>query len=648
MRCWLARTAIVAGGIISAGVNIGYAQAPAYSTSGAQTAPTASSSQDAPGKDTDYTTRPVAFIDHDTVITREELGEFLIQRRGADKADFFVDRRIVDIACSEAGITVSAGEVENSLNDDLKGFGGITRGDFVKQILQRYGKNLSEWKEDVIRPKLMMTKLCRGRIHVSEEDVQAAFEARYGEKIECRIIQWPTQEKAEAAYPKIRDNEQEFNEQAKHQEIGPLASSGGKIKPINHHLDIFNPAFKDKVVNDRIEKEAFRLQPGEVSNLLKIPNGGYLVIKCDRRIAADTSVNPTAVHEELLKEMTERKTLEQIPKLLSELRAKAQPEKSPDAQAENAHKPFTPGMSRGRVIARIYGSIPVTREEFGEFLITRYGAEMLELLVNKRIIEEACKAKNITVGRDEIQIALMEKIATVGNRERFDQLLHENRTSPPLYEEDVLRPQLELTKLCEGRVKVTDEDLKIAYEAYHGEKIECRLIIWPRDQRKHAMAAYADLRDSEKAFAEKAATQDSPRLAHTGGRLMENGKVRLVGRHTLGNAELERELFSLQPGEVSRLVETPEGIVVMKCDKRYPAEPMASLESEKSKLIKEVKERKVQAEIPNMFAELRKKADPRFLIKDPEKAIDIKSEVTRDLNNDIAPRRANGRAPAGN
>src|SRR5687768_12377012 len=40
-----------------------------------------------------------------------------------------------------------------------------------------------------------------------------------------------------------------------------------------------------------------------------------------------------------------------------------------------------------RITAYIYGNVPITREDLGEFLIARGGHEKLELLVNKKIIE---------------------------------------------------------------------------------------------------------------------------------------------------------------------------------------------------------------------------------------------------------------------
>jgi hypothetical protein len=124
--------------------------------------------------------------------------------------------------------------------------------------------------------------------------------------------------------------------------------------------------------------------------------------------------------------------------------------------------------------------------------------------------------------------------------------------------------------------------------------------------------------------------------------------VRLIGRHTLGNPELERELFSLQPGEVSKLVETPEGIVVMKCDARVPPNGSVSLDSVRDRLAAEVRERKTQIEMPLLFAKLREQAAPRLLLKDPTRAVDLTAEVKRDLNSNIPLPKHQGKVPAGN
>src|SRR4051812_39831288 len=61
--------------------------------------------------------------------------------------------------------------------------------------------------------------------------------------------------------------------------------------------------------------------------------------------------------------------------------------------------PAAPAADAGdkRVIAYINGSMPITREEFGDYLIGMYGKERVRLYVNRRIIETAAAQKGITV-----------------------------------------------------------------------------------------------------------------------------------------------------------------------------------------------------------------------------------------------------------
>ena len=49
-------------------------------------------------------------------------------------------------------------------------------------------------------------------------------------------------------------------------------------------------------------------------------------------------------------------------------------------------QPVQPAPDR-RVVAYIYGTVPVTRAELAEFLIARGGYEKVDLVVNKKIIE---------------------------------------------------------------------------------------------------------------------------------------------------------------------------------------------------------------------------------------------------------------------
>src|SRR5437899_2036092 len=172
----------------------------------------------------DYSHRVVAYIYDTMPITREELGEYLIARMGKERLGHLVNKRIIEHACQQKGIEVTSAEVEADLAETLKGLAvngqAVTRNDFVSKVLKPYNKTLYEWKEDVIKPRLLLTKLCRDRVQATEEDLRLAYEAYYGEHVECRLIMWPVKEESHVlntVYAKIRDSEEEFERGAKQQ-----------------------------------------------------------------------------------------------------------------------------------------------------------------------------------------------------------------------------------------------------------------------------------------------------------------------------------------------------------------------------------------------------------------------------------------------
>ncbi len=268
----------------------------------------------------DYSKRVIAYIYNNIPITREELGEYLIARFGKQRSDFLINRRIVELACQAKGIYVSDVEVENQLKEDLAGLSvprPLTQKEFETSILRRFNKTLFEWKEDVIRPKLAMEKLCRQRVVVTEEDVRNAFEAKYGEKVKCRWLVLPADERnKDKIWAEVRQSDAAFTDWAKKQFMHPLASTGGEAPPIHRHFS-----------NAEIEREAFSLKPGEVSRILQLPppEKYFVILKCDGQIGADTNKRLEEERLKLSNEVAAFKLQQEIPKAFQELRAQAKP-----------------------------------------------------------------------------------------------------------------------------------------------------------------------------------------------------------------------------------------------------------------------------------------------------------------------------------
>jgi hypothetical protein len=67
----------------------------------------------------------------------------------------------------------------------------------------------------------------------------------------------------------------------------------------------------------------------------------------------------------------------------------------------------------------------------------------------------------------------------------------------------------------------------------------------------------------------------------------------------------------------------------VKCDKRIPADTTVNLESVREKITAEIIEKKIAAEIPVAFAEMRKRANPKLILQGVNQ--------TDDLTKTIAP-----------
>jgi parvulin-like peptidyl-prolyl isomerase len=566
----------------------------------------------------DYATRVVAYIHNNQPITRQDLGEYLISRVGADRLPVLLNKRILDKACAERGITVTAAEIDSTLAEDLKGL-TMDQGTFIKTVLSRYKKTLFEWKEDVLRPRLQMMRLVQDRVTVSMEEMRQAFETAYGEKVECRIIFWPSNEEKQAfsEYAKLRDSEAGFAEKAKNQSRSDLAATGGKIRPIARHT-----------MEKEVEEAVFRLQPGQITTAIKTPQG-IVVLKCDKRIPADVTVNFETVKAKLSADIRERKLQIEMAAAFQVLKQQARPQ----PLLKKSDRPATgPTPPPNEVVAYLWGSTPVTREELGEYLIQRQGAEKIEYLVNRRIIDAECKAKNIVVSEEEVDRGLKDDLDMLHvDKSHFekDLLGHWGKN---LFEwrEDVIHPRLMLTKLCQGRVKYTEDEIKQCFEAHYGELLECRAILWPPDQAKFAMGEYARLRDSEEEFARKAKSQPSSTLASHG------GKMPAFGRHAFGDEDVERAAFQLQPGEVSPLIATPQGQLMLKLDRRLPPNSAVTLDKVRPEMTKEVSAKKLQVEMQLAFKELHDKAAPRLLLKSATTPVDLAAETKR-LMSDLPP-----------
>lgn len=290
--------------------------------------------------------RIVAYIYQNMPITREELGDFLIARGGFEKLELLVNKRIIEVEAARRNITVTPLEIQATLEADVRGL-GISLDLFTKEILaKRYNKTLYEWTEDVIKPRLMLGKMCKDRVIVAEEDIKKAYENRYGEKRQAKIICWNKEDERAALrqWDEARKSDADFDRIARQQRTPNLAASGGLIAPIGRFPD---------VEDETCTKKLYALRDiGEMTELFKTP-AGIICMKLVAVIPADQTAYKLT--EAALANLKNAKLSEEVMNKLSPLKNKE--------------------FSRGDLIGELARIIPPAELKHTQDLVLQYGGD---------------------------------------------------------------------------------------------------------------------------------------------------------------------------------------------------------------------------------------------------------------------------------
>jgi foldase protein PrsA len=195
------------------------------------------------------------------------------------------------------------------------------------------------------------------------------------------------------------------------------------------------------------------------------------------------------------------------------------PPPAPNAKANNQYKvtpadtnvpglkPTAIPVNPGDPIAIVNNQI-ISRQQLADECVARKGKEVLQVLIHRTLIDQALRARKLEVTSAEID----QEIETTAQRYGLSRegwlrtLAKERNISPVQYARDIIYPALALRKLASGRVQVTPDDVKKAFEAQFGEKLRCRMILV--NKQTTAIAIWEELRNNPGGF-EKIAQEQS-------------------------------------------------------------------------------------------------------------------------------------------
>ena len=117
---------------------------------------------------------------------------------------------------------------------------------------------------------------------------------------------------------------------------------------------------------------------------------------------------------------------------------------------------------------------------------------MLEGIINRKLLEEACQKRNISITEDDLQQEIAQQ-AAVNVKPKADGspdvaawmavVTKQRRVSADIYRSNVVWPTVALKKLVRDKIEVNEDDLKKGYEANYGPRVRCLAIVLNDERR---------------------------------------------------------------------------------------------------------------------------------------------------------------------
>lgn len=480
-------------------------------------------------------------------ITRDELAEECLRRYGKELLEGMVNKFLIAEECKRRNIVITRAEVDAEVERMAQRF-NLPVDQWLKLLKQERGISPVQYAADIIWPTLALRRLAGDRLTVDQAEIRAAWEMHYGESIRCRLIAVREKTRAEQVRAEAAARPDDFGNLAKEHSEDASASVKGVIPPIRRHGSF-----------PEIERVAFEeLRDGEVSRILQVGDQ-YLILKRECKLPA-SQVAIERVAPQLEEVVRERKMRTVAAEVFQQLQQQARVENIWNDPAKRRAMP--------NVAATINGK-PIAIGELADQCLDRHGEEVLEGLINRRLLELACKKRNITVSERDLDQEIAETAAQMvpprpdGSPDVeawLNTVTEEQRTTVEVYRQDAVWPAVALKKLVGDAVKVTEEDLQKGFEANFGPRVRCRAIVLNNGRRAQEVWEMARRKPTAENFGLLAETYS----VEPGSQALR-GEVPPIRKHG-GQPLLEKAAFALKPGELSEIIQVDDKWVILFCE----------------------------------------------------------------------------------
>lgn len=419
-------------------------------------------------------------------VSRREFGRSLVRRLGTGAIGAFVDRALVEAEADRLGVQINEEELARRRElevkmrlETLRRHWRVAPQEF-ESTAKRLGLGAGAIRREIdasvtagdLSMWLRVEKVLTGRIGITEPEIERYFVAARGKRFIAAHILVSTRRQAHALLESLRESPRSWTRRV-----------------IELSLDRTSVPFKGRLPEVPAASELGRalgaLKPGELC--LWQGEDGWHVLCLIMEIPGSGQKLPEVRHE-LRRELFCGKAQKAGGLWLAELNEKAPvvSNLSPDPRVRAA--------LGADVVAFVNGE-PLRLDDFAEALIEQSGRRMIGPAVEGLLISQEAARRGITVSQESVEKrmdALADELFDESARERgvsveqFAQELSRKGVAPDGFRRAALgryiwqsgmRALLLAEKAVCGGVSVTEEDIREAYEALPGERIDAREIV---------------------------------------------------------------------------------------------------------------------------------------------------------------------------
>jgi parvulin-like peptidyl-prolyl isomerase len=287
---------------------------------------------------------------------------------------------------------------------------------------------------------------------------------------------------------------------------------------------------------------------------------------------------------------------------LAQQKTAARPVASSKAVQDKVPPPKASPMDKIPPVVAVVNGQTITREKLAQDCIVRFGPIVLDNLLNKYLILQACKAKGIVITQADVNNELSRMSNKFGlNTKLFLEAMEKNRgIAPEQLAAEVVWPMLALRALAEDKIKVAPEEIDAIMQSEFGPKVQVRMIAV--SQAEKANQLYNEATAKPETF-RRLAKENSEDAASAS----VEGLLPPIRRNS-GDDQIEKIAFQLQPNQVSPPFQIGEMHVLLQCVRILPATPPApqALPAIQQRIEDQLRDQRLGQAANEIFANLQK------------------------------------------